>query len=210
MVPGMFSGLLAAVMLAAAPGEPLLGTEGGLGVGVWGQGFTQRGGRWGDASVGPLGTGRVVWRGVTADATLAFEIPVTQGGISSAWLGVLRLGYTGERFSVVAGAAMQYARLAEPTTQWLPSLRAEGTFGEWGLALGVFDYCATAPLHLSFQLGDWSVGYVAPLGAVVTARLRLLDGFGVQLAALAYRLANTDVAMLTLSAVLGPRAGVLR
>jgi hypothetical protein len=68
----------------------------------------------------------------------------------------------------------------------------------------VFDHLGFVPTHLSVELGPWergrfSVGWVAPLGLLVTGALRVAPGFEVRATAFAFKLANTESATLLVS-----------
>ena len=218
----MFTALVAAALLSqSTPNEPstaaaapaavpprLLASELGLGLGVVGVGYGFLGGRQGDLLVERVLEGRLVLAGPTADASVSFPMPTSGGGAATGLGAVVRIGWTGQRWSFVAGPSFQLVTHAEPSSQWLPSLRASYAFARWGLSLGVFDFYSTVPAHLTVEVGDYGVGYVAPLGALVTARFRLRDYVGLKVTALAFRLFNAEVGMVTLTASVGPSWGV--
>lgn len=206
----MLLAIVTAALLAQPSPEPaprLLATELAVGLGVSGQGYTYSGGRQGDLFVDRLVEARLVLGGFTYDTSASFPMETRPGGASTGVNAVARIGWTGERWSVVGGASLQFVPRAEPSRQWLPSLRASYSFGGWGLSAGLFDHYATAPAHLTLEVGNYGVGYVAPLGALATARFRLRDFFGVKVAAMAYRLFTTDVAMVTVCISAGPGWG---
>jgi hypothetical protein len=203
--------IVTAALLAQQPPATtprLLDTELAVGLGVTGTGYAYEGGRRGDFFVDRLVDGRLVLEGFTFDTSASFPMETRPGGASTGVSAVARIGWTGRRWSVVAGASLQFVPLAEPSRQWLPSLRASYSFGGWGLSAGIFDHYAMAPAHLTLEVGNYGVGYVAPLGALLTARFRLRDFFGVRVAAMAYRLFNTEVAMVTVCVSAGPGWGL--
>ncbi|MBI3182835.1 MAG: hypothetical protein HYZ28_11915 [Myxococcales bacterium] len=206
-------GALLCLLLATSPATPelLLSHEGAMGLGLSGVGYTHGGGRWGDLSLERVVSARLVFerflRGLTADASLGQSLPPLGGGVAPSTSLSLRAGYTGERFSLVGGAVGQYSLSAQPRLQLLPTFRAQLRLGELSFVAGVFDYRGQAPAHLTFEVGDFGLGYVAPMGALVTGRIRLAEHVGLEATALAFRLANAEVAMLTISAVAGPRSG---
>ncbi|MHB8872854.1 MAG: hypothetical protein ACYC8T_04140 [Myxococcaceae bacterium] len=174
------------------------------GLGVIGQGYTFNGGRFGDLLVGGIVEGRLVWgSGFTVDGSLLVPVPTAGDGASGGFGVLARIGWTGERWSVVSGPSFQFVGRARPDGQWLPSLRATYLFSGWGLSAGLFDFYATVPAHLTLELGDFGVGYVAPIGALATARFRVGRSLGLKVGAMAFRLFNTEVAMVTVTASWG-------
>src|SRR6185503_245111 len=87
-----------------------------------------------------------------------------------------RVGWTGHRFELLLGAALQFLPGAPTVLQWVPSARFARRFGAFGLSAGLFDGVGQAPLHLTAEAGDFYVGYMAPLGARAGVRFRLSDG----------------------------------
>ena len=136
------------------------------------------------------------------------EGDVSGEGPSEGLLFIPRVGYTGRRWQFVAGVALQYSAAAQPRIQWLPSLHGAYDFGSFGLEAGLFEEHGLALAQLSVVLGDFSVGYVAPFGALFHARLRVMKNLGVRVGAMAFRLANAEVGMVTVAVVAGPGAGV--
>ncbi len=200
---------LLALLLSAAP-EPdarLLTQELTAGVGVLGASYTAVGARLGDAFVMPTLTARGVFGGFVVEAGVSGTSPVTPARASFGVNGLARIGWSGARWSVVGGVFGQFAPEAKPTTLLLPSLRGEVSFGTVGLSLGVFDHLGLVPAHLSVELGPWSrgrfsLGWVAPLGLLATGSLTLIPGVDVRVTAFAFKLANTETAMVLVSGVL--------
>lgn len=177
------------------------------GGGILGSGYTHSGGRFGELLFGPAVDGRLVWNGLTADAALLYALPANAMGAQSTLNALARAGYTAERWSLVAGAVLSRTQSAQPPSQWLPSARLQLALGEWGLSAGLFDYFGQVPFHLSASVGPVELGYAAPLGAVLTARVRVSGNWGVKVSALAFRLGNAELAMVTVSGLLAPREG---
>jgi hypothetical protein len=135
------------------------------------------------------------------------QVPVGAEGPSEGLLMVPRLGYTGQRWQLVAGAAIQYSGAAQPRVQWVPSLHGAYDFGPFGVEAGLFEEQALALAQVSVVLGDFSLGYVAPFGARVHAHFRLMKNLGLRVTGMAFRVANAEVGMISLAVVAGPGAG---
>lgn len=196
----MIPSLLAASLVLTTAEAPSLhrSSELAVGLGVLGASYVHHGGRFGELFVGPAVEGRWVGRGPTADGSFLLTIPSSPRalGLTAA----VRLGWTGERFSVVAGPSLQLTPGAVPAMQVLPSVAGSYSFGRWGLGAGVFDLHALAPARLSFETKEFSLGYVAPLGALAGLRLRIHERWGVRLSALAFKAGAAEVAFVSLSA----------
>src|SRR6187401_2597089 len=105
----------------AQKSQRLLTNEVALGVGLTAASYTYGHGRSGDLFLLPQLEGRALLGGLTGELSASFSGPTRAEGASSATAVGLRLGWTGERFSVTAGPTAQYASRAEPSLQWLPS-----------------------------------------------------------------------------------------
>ncbi len=199
--------LVATVLAADAPpgaSTRLLTPEVSAGVGVLGAGYSQHGARWGDAHLAPVVTGRYLFGGFTVEAGVLLAAPLAAETTATSLSGGLALGWTGRRWNVMLGATLQWSALTTPAVQVLPQLRAAYDFGPFGLAVGVFDQLALVPAHLSgfFRVGATrlSIGYVAPLGAMAGIDVPLTGRFGVRITGFAFKLAQSEFAMLTLAA----------
>jgi len=171
---------------------------------VLGQGFAFSSGRWGDLYVTPSLEGRYRYGLLGVDGALLFSIP---SGANGAGLGArvtARLGFVGDRFSIFAGPVIEYGTAADPALQILPSLRAQASFGSWGLSAGILDHHALALAHLTAEIGDYGIGYVAPVGATAHARFWLTPRMAVRVQALACAIGNTQQALLTVGLVFRP------
>jgi hypothetical protein len=197
--------MMASTEVAASP--RLLGDELSVGLGVLGAGSTHQGGRWGEVTLNRVVEGRLLLGGFTIEAAGYFALPLSSAGAAPSSTALLRLGWSGRRYAVTAGALLQHAPIAQPALQTLPSLRAELWFSEFGTSLGIFDHQGLAPAHVSLELRDFSLGYVAPIGAVLGARVRLRKYVALRFSALAFRLFSADVALFTVSVAAGPRSG---
>jgi hypothetical protein len=183
---------------AGSPSSLLLKPELRGGVGAYGTGYTSRGARWGDALAAVTAEGRTLVGSFATELSAFVVAPMTPRGASASVTFVPRVGWSWERFAVLAGPSVQVVPGAQPVLQVLPSLRTQAKLGTLGLSLGVFDDAGQVPAHLSVDFQNWSVGYVAPLGARACARVAFAPHLSVVASGFAYRLFNTDVAMLTL------------
>lgn len=205
----MLSVLMLSLLAADVEASRLLSDEVAAGVGILGTGFNAAGARIGDGTVTPQVSGRAVLRGFVVEGGGYLSAPLSPLGPYLAFTLAARVGWSWTRWAVVAGAVFQYSGGAAPPTQLLPSLRVQGQFSRYfGASLGVLDLLGLVPLHLTLELGPFrfgrlSVGYVAPIGAVLGADLPLARGFGLRAHAFFYRLGNSDFAMLSLSGTLG-------
>lgn len=198
--------LLLALCLSAEPAARLLSNEVSAGVGVLGTSYSFTGGRLGETQVAPTVTARGLLGGATLEGGVLWVIP-TAGTTSTSLTAAARLGWTGRRWSVLAGVLLQWAAGATPALQWLPTLRGSVDFGPFGLTLGVFDSLGLVPAHLSADVrvgrGGFSVGWVVPVGAILSAHLPLDERFGLRLSAFAFKLLQSEVAMVTLAGTFG-------
>lgn len=212
MSPLLLAAFLAAeapAVEATAPPEPerLVAPEVTAGVGFLGSSYSQPGLRLGDAQLAPVVTARYLLGGFTTDAGVLLSVPLTTDGVALAFTGSLRVGWTWKKWSVVAGAVMQWASGATPAMQWLPSLRLSADFGPFGMTLGILDQLALLPAHLSFDLKQgprrFSIGWVAPIGLVAGADLPVTERFGLRFHAFAFKAFQAEVAMFTVSGTFG-------
>jgi hypothetical protein len=115
----------------------------------------------------------------------------------------LRVGYSWRRFALLVGPSAQYIGIGPSPIQWLPTASARLGFEGWALAAGILDDHAIAPATLALEVGQFGVGYVAPIGALAQARFPLTDRMDLLVRALAFRLMNAESAFLTISANFG-------
>ena len=174
-----------------------------LGAGALDSGFAFRGGSWMQLFATQQAETRFLMGGFTVEGSLLHAVPVSGSSATRAYSAQLRIGWTGERFSIAAGPSLQLAPQSTPSTQLLPTARAVWMLTDAGLALsgGVFDLHGAAPLRLSLELPRiFGFGYVAPLGVEGHAALPLGGAFELRAQALGLRMANATQAMLLLSA----------
>lgn len=204
--------MLALLVSLVAMAEPaptrLLDSHVSAGVGVLGASYTVVGARLGDPLLVPVVTARGVFGGFVVDGGGLVAAPVTRGGTGLSLTGALRAGWSGQSWSLLGGVVMQLAPEAVPSTQLLPTLRGQLSFGKAGVSVGVFDFVGQVPLHVSVELGPFtngrfSLGWVAPLGVVASADLWVTPDFGVRLSGFGYRLGNVETAMGVVSVTYG-------
>jgi hypothetical protein len=201
----MISALLS-IVLAAEP--RLLESNVSAGLGALGTSYTAFGARLGEGALVPTVTARGVFGGFVIEGGAYVSTPLLRGGTLLTVTGAARAGFSGERWAVLAGVVAQLAPEATPSLQLLPSMRAQVSFGQTGLSLGVFDHLGLVPAHLSvdvgpFANGRFSLGWVAPLGLIGSADVAITSGFGLRVTGFAYRLNNVESAMLLVSGTYG-------
>lgn len=196
---------LAPIAASASPPsllqERLFGREVQVGAGVLGQGYGFEAGRWGDAYATQQVEARWRFGTPTIEGGILHALPVATSGAAQGFNFHLRAGLTGARYSVTVGANAQLAPAANPALALLPSVRAAYLFDGFGLSAGLFDTHGLAIARLSAELGDYGIGFVAPLGAEAHARFRFNDSFGLQVQGMVFRAFSSQVAFVTVSGV---------
>ena len=197
--------LIAAVatLQAAALDDTLLKREVTAGIGALGMGYTHSTGRTGDFFFVPAATGRALFGGFAVEGSLSAAAPTAGDGPATSVTAQLRLGYSWQRFALLAGPSAQYIGIGPSRIQWLPTASARLGFEGWALAAGILDDHAIAPATLSLEVGQFGVGYVAPIGALAQARFPLTPTLNLLVRGLAFRLMNAESAFLTVSANFG-------
>ena len=154
---------LASAASGAEPARALV-TELGTGVGLFTGGYAFEGGRWEDAYLANATTARFLLGGFTLDGGLFSLLPLERGGPGGSTTLTARLGYTGQRWSVVGGGVMGVGYTAEPLLQFLPSVKGLYRVGPVALEAGLFDAHGQVPAHLGASYGPVGLAYVFPLG----------------------------------------------
>lgn len=200
--------LTVALLASVAQAEPrLLTPEASAGVGVLGIGYTATDGRWGDLFIAPDLAGRVLFGGVVLDGDLLLAAPTANNGARFGGTLTARVGWSGERWDILVGPVLSYAPSTTPALQILPSVKGQVSFGNWGLSAGIFDQHGLAIAHLSADIGDYSIGYVAPFGGRAAATFHLGSQFALRTEGLLVWAFNTQVAYLAVSGVFEPGFG---
>ncbi|MFL5321324.1 MAG: hypothetical protein ACJ790_16815 [Myxococcaceae bacterium] len=194
----------ALIPLLCAAEPSLRHTEISAGLSGVGAGYTVRGGMNGDFTLGPDVRAQLLFSGVTVDSAFLLSVPTDALGVATSSTLTLRLGYTAERFQILLGAVAQYAQEAQPALQLLPSVRAEAEFTKrLRFSASLFGHHGLAPVELAWEQESFSVGYLPPLGGSFQLRVPVGGEVALSVGALAFRLYNTDVAMVSVAGVLG-------
>ncbi|WP_224362569.1 hypothetical protein [Hyalangium versicolor] len=173
-------------------------------VGLLTGGYSFGGGSWNDLYAATFTGGHYLFHGFTVEAGLLSLTPLEGGGPGwSASLSV-RLGYTGERWNVLAGPVVQAAYPSTPLVTVLPSLKGLYRLEKVSLEAGVLDMAGLVPAHVGVSYGPVSLAYVLPLGARAAARIPLSARVGIQVDGFAFRLGSAHSAMLILGLVGNP------
>lgn len=180
-----------------APRERLLSTSAAVRTGMLSSSYSYFGGSYSSFYAVRTIEGRYVWNGLVAEGSLFSPSRRVFGASEGATIG-LRFGYTGERFAVLAGPVMQLSPSAKPALQLLPSVKAHLSFGAWGLRAGLFDLDGLVPAHLGVDVGGFGLSYVAPLGGLASARVRIAGRGHLLAQAMVFSLFNTTQAYFTL------------
>ena len=167
-------------------------------------GYSFPGGSWDDLYVSSITRGHYLFNGLTAEAGMLSLTPLEGGGPRPSTSLSLRLGYTGERWSVLAGAVLQATYPSTPILTVLPSVRGLYQVGKVTLDAGLVDLVGLVPAHVGASYGPVGLAYVLPLGARAHARIPLTANAGIQLEAFAFRIGSARSAMLTVGLVGNP------
>jgi hypothetical protein len=167
-------------------------------------GYSFSGGSWDDLYLSSITRGHYLFNGLTADAGMLSLRPLEGGGPGMSTSLSLRLGYTGERWSVLAGAVLQATYPSTPIVTVLPSVRGLYQVGKVTLDAGLLDWVGMVPAHVGVSYGPVGLAYVLPLGARAHARIPLSANAGIQLEAFAFRIGNAHSALFTVGLVGNP------
>ncbi len=181
-----------------------LTNESGSELGLLVSGYSYSGGRWQDAFATSLTGGHYLFNGFTVQAALLSLTPLEKGGPTPSTSLTVRLGFTGERWSVVAGPVIQATWPSTPILTVLPSVKGLYRLGAVTLDAGLLDKAGMVPAHVGASYGRVGLAYVLPLGARAHARIPLTERAGIQLDGFAFRLGNAHTAMLTVGLVGNP------
>lgn len=224
MVPAwMCSPLLPALLaltLSSAPGpaletatapsavEPVraLAAELGTNLGVFTGGYAFDGGRWEDAYLANTSTARFLLGGLTLDGGLLSLLPLERGGPGLSTTLTARLGYTGERWSVVGGAVLGVGYSAEPLFQLLPSVKGLYRVGPVALEAGLFDAHGQVPAHLGAAYGPVALAYVFPLGGRARVDIPLAARAGLRVEGFVFQYGDVRTSLLSVGIVGRPTA----
>ena len=152
---------------------------------------------------------RLVLRGIVFDFRTQFTSVLTPADSPFRASAELRLGFSGRRWAVVAGAYLFDGLTTTPRFKPFPTARAEFSFGQFSLAAGLYDFhLPDVPFHLSLEGHDVGLGYVYPYGVEAHLRLRLAQFLGVTVQGMVLQRPGGDVvAYGSLMATIGVLSG---
>jgi hypothetical protein len=167
-------------------------------------GYSFAGGSWNDAYATSLTAGHYLFNGFTVQAGLLSLTPLERGGPKPSMSLGVRLGFTAERWSVVAGPVIQATYPSTPLLTVLPSVKGLYRLGAVTLDAGLLDKAGMVPAHVGASYGPVGLAYVLPLGVRAHARIPLSARAGIQVDGFAFRLGNAHTAMLSVGLVGNP------
>jgi hypothetical protein len=167
-------------------------------------GYSFEGGSFTDAFLAKGTGGHYLFGGFTAEAGVFSLWPLRGNGPGHSLAASARLGYSGERWSLVAGPVLQATYPSSPIVQVLPSARALYRVGPVTLNAGLLDMHGMVPAHVGASYGPVGLAYVLPLGARAHARIRLSQRVALHLEGFAFRVGPAQSAMLTVGLVGNP------
>ena len=196
--------LCAPCLVFAAEDPPTLaqryfGREVTLGAGMLGAGYGFEGGSMGDLFTTQQVEARWLFSGFTLEGSLLDALPVVSRSNGQSITAMVRVGWTGERFSGALGAVTQYVPTARPSNQLLPTARVAYAFDRFALSAGLFDLHALAIARVSVDVDNWGAGYIAPLGLEAHARIPIAHEFGLRVQALAFKAGPAQVGFVAVS-----------
>ncbi len=172
--------------------------------GVLTSGYSFAGGSATDAYLAKGTGGHYLFGGFTAEAGIFSLLPFRGGGPRPSLAASARLGYSGERWSILAGPVLQATYPSSPIVQVLPSVRGLYRVGPVTLNAGLLDMHGMVPAHVGASYGPVGLAYVLPLGARAHARIPLSARVGLHLEGFAFRIGSAQSAMLTVGLVGNP------
>jgi hypothetical protein len=167
-------------------------------------GYAYPGGSWNDAFAANFTGGHYLFNGFTVQAGMLSLTPLERGGPRPSTSLSVRLGFTGERWSVVAGPVIQATYPSTPLLTVLPSVKALYRLGAVTLDASLLDKAGMVPAQVGASYGRVGLAYVLPLGARAHARIPLTERAGIVVDGFAFRLGNAHSAMLTVGVVGNP------
>jgi hypothetical protein len=175
----------------------LPGAELRVDLGALSGGYTYGGGAWMDPFAAQAISGHLLLGGFTLEGDVLSLIPLRRGGPGASLTLTARVGYTGERWSLVGGPLLNVAYTAQPALQVLPSLKALYRAGPVDLHAGLLDLHGQVPAHVGASWNGLGLAYVLPLGARAWASLPLSSALSLRVEGFAFRLGNAQSAMLS-------------
>ncbi len=190
-----------AAMAPNVPAPRVLVNELHVEAGLLSGGYSFAGGSWSELFFANSTQGHYLYGGFTAEAALLSLTPLRGHGPRPSLAASVRLGYTGERWSVLGGPVLQATYPGSPIVQVLPSVRALYQVGPVLLDAGLLDKQGMVPAHVGASYGPVGLAYVLPLGARAHARLPLLSRVSLHVEGFYFRLGSARSAMFTVGVV---------
>jgi hypothetical protein len=169
-------------------------------------GYSYSGGSWDDLYAASVTRAHYLFNGFTAEAGMLSLTPLEGGGPRPSTTVSVRLGYTGVRWSVLAGPLLQATYPSTPILTVLPSVRGLYQWGKVTVDAGLLDLVGLVPAHVGVSYGPVGLAYVLPLGARAHVRIPLSDRAGIQVEGFAFRLGSAHSTLLTVGLVGNPRS----
>ncbi|MCP3139918.1 hypothetical protein [Pyxidicoccus xibeiensis] len=200
--------------LSSAPGPaqetaPLpraLAAELGTSVGLLTGGHVLDGGHSRDTYLANSTAARYLLGGFTLDGGLLSLLPLGDAGPGASTSLTARLGYTGERWSVVGGAVLRVGYTGEPLLRLRPSVKGLYRLGPVALEAGVLDAHGQVPAHLGAAYGPVGLAYVFPLGGRAHVDLPLAARAGLRMEGFLFQYGDVLTSLLTVGVVGRPAA----
>ncbi|QRK10261.1 hypothetical protein JQX13_09275 [Archangium violaceum] len=186
------------------PARALPGSQLRVDLGALTGGYTHGGGASMEPFAAQAASGHLLLEGLTLDGGVLSLVPLQRGGAGASLTLTARVGYTGERWSLVGGPVLGIAYSARPVLQVLPSVKALYRVGPVDLHAGLLDLHGLVPAHLGASWKGLGLAYVLPLGARAWASLPLTSTLSLRVEGFAFRLASAQSAMLTVGLTARP------
>lgn len=186
----------------------MLAAELGTNIGLFTGGHGFEGGRSEDTYLASTSSARFLLGGFTLDGGLLSLLPLKRGGPGASTTATARLGYTGERWSVVGGAAVRLAYTARPLLRVLPSVKGLYRVGRVDLEAGLFDANGQVPAHLGASHGPVGLAYVFPVGGRARVDIPLAARAGVRVEGFVFQYGDVRTSLVTVGVVGRPTAAV--
>jgi hypothetical protein len=166
-------------------------------VGLLSSGLISAGSAWTDSLAAQALSGHVLFGGLTLEGALLSLVPLPSGRTGASLTLTARVGYTGEKWSLVGGPVVSLGYGSQPAFQVLPSLQALRRVGPVDLHAGLLDLHGLVPAHLGASWKGVGLAYVLPLGARAWASIPLTSTLALRLEGFIFQLTGSQSAWLT-------------
>ncbi|NMO18305.1 hypothetical protein HPC49_38125 [Pyxidicoccus fallax] len=161
---------------------------------------------WDGTSLASASSARFLLGGFTVDGGLFSLLPLERGGPGASTALTARLGYTGTRWSVVAGATVGVQYTADPLLQVLPSVRGIYRVGPVTLDAGLFDAHGQVPAHVGATYGLVGLAYVFPVGGRARVDIPLVPRAGLRVEGFVFQDGDARTSLVSVGIVGRPTA----